>query len=138
MSLAFTVVDLAVVLIVVMSAIFAVWRGFISETLSIVAWAAAAFSCLYFGPFVAPMMGHMLSPAWLAFIAAYGAVFGGVVLPISFASFRFSETVRQSAVGPLDRSLGAVFGVARGLFIVGGLYLVVTLFVPTHAQPKAL
>ncbi len=44
MSLAFTFVDLITVIVIVVSAIYAIYRGFIAETLSIVAWAAAAFA----------------------------------------------------------------------------------------------
>jgi membrane protein required for colicin V production len=138
MSLAFTFVDLLVVAIVIVSTIFAIWRGFISETLSIVGWAAAAFASLYFGPWVAVLMARMISPLWLADLAGYAAVFVVVLIPISFASFRFSESVKKSAAGPLDRSLGAAFGVVRGLAIVGGLYILFSLVVPLKDHPKSV
>lgn len=138
MSLAFTFVDLLVVAIVVVSTIFAVWRGFISETLSIVAWAAAAFASLYFGGWVASLLARMITPLWLAYLTGYAAVFVVVLIPISFASFRFSESVKHSAVGPLDRSLGAAFGIVRGLAIVGGLYILFSLVVPLKDHPKAV
>jgi membrane protein required for colicin V production len=138
MSLAFTFVDLLVVAIVVVSTIFAVWRGFISETLSIVGWAAAAFASLYFGGWVAVLMERMISPLWLAYVAGYVAVFVVVLIPISFASFRFSQSVKSSSAGPLDRSLGAAFGVARGLAIVGGLYILFSLVVPLKDHPRTV
>ena len=50
-----------------------------------------------------------------------------VFIPLSFMSHRFSESVKNSPIGPLDRALGIAFGVVRGLVIVGaglsGLYL---------------
>lgn len=138
MSLAFTFVDVAVVAIVIISMIFAIWRGFISETLSIFAWAAAAFATLYFGPFIAPMVSHLISPAWLAWLVGYVGVFLFVLIPISYGSFKLSESVQRSSVGPLDRTLGGVFGVARGLVIVGGLYILFTLFVPVRDHPASL
>ena len=52
-------------LIVVVSAGYAAWRGFMSETLTIFAWAAAAFACLYFGPYLVPLTrGMVASPGW--------------------------------------------------------------------------
>jgi len=138
MSLAFTFVDLLVVAIVLVSTGFAVWRGFISETLSIVGWAAAALASLYFGGWVATLMARMISPPWLADLAGYAAVFVVVLIPISFASFRFSQTVKSSSAGPLDRSLGAAFGVARGLAIVGGLYILFSLVVPLKDHPRTV
>jgi membrane protein required for colicin V production len=138
MSLAFTFIDVVVVAIVIVSMIFAIWRGFISETLSIFAWAAAAFATLYFGPFVAPVVSHLFSPHWLAWLVGYAGVFLFVLIPISYGSFRLSESVQRSSVGPLDRTLGAIFGIVRGLVIVGGLYILFTLFVPVREHPTPL
>jgi membrane protein required for colicin V production len=138
MSLAFTFVDLLTVIVVIVSAIYAIYRGFVSETLSIFAWAAAAFASLYFGPWVAPLMRGMVETYWLADVLGYALVFIAVVIPVSFASHRFSQGVKNSPVGPLDQALGVVFGIVRGLAIVGLSYLVFTWFVPTHDQPDTV
>ncbi len=132
----FSYVDLVVVLIVLISAVYAVWRGFVSETLSIFAWAAAAFAALYGGPLVAPSARGLISPEWLGTVAAYGLVFLVVLIPLSFISYRFAESVHHSPVGALDRSLGAIFGVVRGLAIVGIAYIVFSAFVPVPKQPE--
>jgi membrane protein required for colicin V production len=55
-----------------------------------------------------------------------------LLIPLSFVSFRISESVQGSPIGPLNRSLGFVFGIGRGLVIVGAAYLVFSLL----AQPK--
>lgn len=138
MSLAFSFVDLLVVLVILGSAAYATWKGFVSETLSIVAWAAAAFASLYFGSWVGGLMHGLISAPWLAALAGYAAVFIVVFIPLSFASHRVSEGVKHSAVGPLDRVLGATFGVLRGLAILGIAYLVFTAFVPIRSQPAWL
>ncbi|MEJ0044547.1 MAG: CvpA family protein [Rhizomicrobium sp.] len=138
MSLAFSFVDLLVVLVVLGSAAYAAWRGFVSETLGIVAWAAAAFASLYLGPWVARLALSLIATAWIATIAGYAIVFVAIFIPIQFASHRFSEGVRRSPVGPLDRVLGATFGIVRGLAILGIAYLVFTAFVPIHSQPRWL
>jgi membrane protein required for colicin V production len=135
MSPAFTFVDLATVVLLVVSAIYAVYRGFVAETLSIVAWAAAAFAALYFGPWVVPLLRGMIGNALIGLIAGYALVFVAVLIPLSFASARFSEGIKNSPIGPLDRSLGFAFGVVRGLAIAGIAYLIFTAFVPTHDQP---
>src|SRR5437868_4643396 len=138
MNHAFTYVDLAAVAIVSVSTILAIWRGFIWETLSIFAWAAAAFASLYFGSPVSHYLSPMVSPWWLAYIAGYGLVFLMVLIPISFASYRLSEGVKDSPIGALDRLLGGAFGAARGFAVVGGLYLLFCVFVPGPDQPKPL
>ena len=50
-------------------------------------------------------------------------------------SHRFSQSVKNSPIGPLDRALGIAFGVVRGLVIVGLAYLAFTYFVPIRNQP---
>jgi membrane protein required for colicin V production len=138
MNLSVTFVDMLVVLVLLVSAGYAAWRGFLSETLSIFAWAAAAFSTLYFGPWLVPLMRGMISSPWVASLAAYAGIFLLVFIPISFISYRFSETVKNSPIGPLDRALGIAFGVVRGLVVVGLAYLAFTYFVPIRQQPTSL
>ncbi|MDE2184578.1 MAG: CvpA family protein [Alphaproteobacteria bacterium] len=135
MSLAFQFLDIAVVAVILVSAVYATYRGFVSESLSILGWLAAAFATLYFGPWAAYWMRGMVSPAWLGMLAGYGVVFLAVVIPATFASHRISENVKKSSVGALDGTMGAAFGVVRGFAIVGIAYLIFTAFVPIGSQP---
>src|ERR1700676_3323476 len=136
MNLTFNFIDFLLVAVIVISAGYAAFRGFLSETLTIFAWAAAAFATLYFGPWLIPMARSMISLQWLAPVAAYAGVFLVVFLPLSFMIHRFSQTVKNSSIGPLDRGLGIAFGVVRGLVIVGLAYLAFTYFTPVRQQPQ--
>ena len=137
-DLHFSFVDLVVAAIVLVSAAFAIYRGFVRETLSIFAWAAAAFGTLYFGPAAAALLKDRLSPALLGAAIGYVGVFLVVLIPLSFISFRFAEGVHRSPVGAVDRSLGFAFGIVRGLAILGLAYILFTSVVATHEQPKWL
>jgi len=138
MVLPITFVDVLVLLAVVVSCAYAAWRGFMSEVLGIFAWAAAAFATLYFGPWLIPLMRGVIATPWLASLAAYAGIFLVVVIPLSFIGHRFSETVKHSPIGPLDRGLGIAFGVVRGLVIVAVAYIAFTHFVPIKEHPAAL
>ena len=138
MSLSVTFLDCLIVLVIIVSAGYAAWRGFMWETLTIFEWVAAAFACLYFGHYLIPMMGSLVSLPWLAAVLAYAAVFLTVFIPLAFMSHRFSESVRNSPIGHLDRAAGVAFGVVRGLVIVGLAYLAFTYFVPIRQQPRWL
>src|SRR6218665_2652742 len=138
MNLSVTFLDCLIVLIIVVSAGYAAWRGFLWETLTIFAWVAAAFACLYFGPYIVPMMRSLVAEAWLASLLAYAGVFLAVFIPLAFMSHRFSESVKHSPIGPLDRAAGVAFGVVRGLVLVGLAYLAFTYFVPIRSQPRWL
>ncbi len=134
-DLSFSAVDVLVVLTLIVSTALAVWRGFVRETLSIFAWAAAAFATLYFGPAVATLLRARFSEPYLGSLIAYGGMFLLVLIPLSFVSYRFSESVKHSPVGTIDRSLGAAFGVVRGLAVIGLSYLLFSMIVPIPRQP---
>ncbi|MBI3676736.1 MAG: CvpA family protein [Proteobacteria bacterium] len=136
-ELGITFVDLLVVGIVLVSTAYAIYRGFVRETLSILAWAAAAFATLYFGPSAATLLHGVVSP-WLAILLGYIGIFLIVLIPLSFLSYRFAENVHHSPVGALDRALGLAFGLVRGLAIIGIVYLVFTLIVPIKQQPTSV
>lgn len=135
MSLHFTFIDLLVVLVVLGSMGYAIWKGFIAETLSIVAWAAGAFAALYLGQWVGTMLHPLIGTYWISMIVGYAAVFLVIFIPLSFAAYRIADNVRRSPVGPIDRILGATFGIVRGLAIIGIAYLMFTAFVKIDDQP---
>lgn len=129
-------IDLLVAGVIVVSTILAVARGFVRETLSILAWAAAAFATLYFGPTAAAFLRLHISMPLAGPLIAYVGTFLVVLIPLSFVSYRLSLRVRESPVGALDRSLGVPFGILRGLALVGIAYLAFSLAIPVGAQPS--
>ncbi len=134
--IAFQFLDVAVVLVVLVSAIYATYKGLVSESLAIFGWIAAAYATLYFGPWCAYWMSGMISPDWLGEIVGYAVVFLVVLLPLAFASARIADNVKKSQVGTLDSVLGTGFGILRGVAIVGIAYLVFTAWVPPADQPS--
>src|SRR5271165_930155 len=117
MILGLSFVDVLVVLTILVSAGYAAYRGFVNETLSIFAWAAAAFATLRFAPAFVPFLRERMSPL-AGTLIAYAGVFLVVLIPLSFVSFRFSESVRNSPINPIDRVLGFGFGIVRGLVVI--------------------
>jgi len=138
MSLSVNFIDCLIVLIVVVSAGYAAWRGFIWETLTIFSWVTASVCCLYFGPYIIPLTRSLVGEGWLANLLGYASVFMAIFIPFAFISHRFSETVKNSPIGPLDRAAGVAFGVVRGLMIVGLAYMAFTYFVPIRNHPSWL
>jgi membrane protein required for colicin V production len=132
MEIPLTAVDFAVLGILLVSGLLATYRGFLNETLSIVAYAVAAVGAVVFAPLLEPLAQSIVGPDWLADVLSLVAVFLILLIPLSFVSFRISESVQGSPIGPLNRSLGFVFGVGRGLLLVGAAYLVFSML----ASPK--
>ena len=115
MQIPLTIVDCVVLGILLISGVIAWHRGFLKETLSVSAWLIAALAAVFVWPITKPFARALVNPNFVADILALIGVFFILLIPISFVSFRLSELVRGSRAGPLDKSLGFVFGLARGL-----------------------
>src|SRR5690242_9285400 len=127
-------IDIVVIAIVLISAIIALWRGLVRETFSIFEWVASAYVALRLAPVFQPMVAGLIGPPWLAWIAVFLGVFLIVLVPLSIMSHRFAEIVKRSEIGAIDRALGFVFGIGRGLVIVGLAYIAYASFVPLESQ----
>lgn len=134
-ALGLTILDPVVVAVIFVSAMYATYKGFVDETLSIFAWAAAAFATLFFGPKLAPVMHGLFANPYVGALVGYAAIFLVVLIPLSFMSHRFAQTVQSSQVGTLDRSLGFAFGVIRGLAIIGLAFIAFSFVIPVERQP---
>ncbi len=133
-----TLVDLAIAGVILVSALYALWRGLLRETLSIFSWAVAAYLTLRLFPGFRPMLREYIAPDWLADIAVIILVFMIILIPLSYVSYRLTETVRNTEIGPVDRALGLIFGIGRGLVVVGLAYIVFSILVPLQSQPAWL
>lgn len=134
---AFTLVDAAVAVIILVSAILAYSRGFVREALAIVGWIAAAVLAFILAPAAEPLIreipyvGDFLGDSCeLTIIAAFAAVFAIVLVLASLFTPLFSSLVRRSALGAIDQGLGFFFGVLRGVLLVAVALLVFDRAVP--------
>ncbi|MBV8491842.1 MAG: CvpA family protein [Alphaproteobacteria bacterium] len=127
--------DIAVIVIIVLSAIFAFARGFVREALSIAAWVGAAAITVYaFNPVllaVAPIVNNAL----LAQLIAGFGVFVVSLIVLTIITGFLARMVRSSALSPIDRTLGFIFGLARGVLIVCLAYLALDFFPPADRPP---
>jgi membrane protein required for colicin V production len=137
-QLSITAVDALVIGIVLISAGFAMLRGLIHETFAILEWIAGGYVALRFTPLFQPLLNGAIKPPWLEWLLVFIGTFLVVFIPLSIMSHRLSQMVKQSDIGPVDRVLGFVFGVARGLVIVGLAYIAFTALVPAKDHPASL
>jgi membrane protein required for colicin V production len=137
-ELSITAIDVLVAVIVLVSAGFAVFRGLIRETFAIIEWVAAGYVALRFTPVFRPLLLGYISPPWLEWITVFIGTFLLVFIPLSILSHRLAEIVKKSEIGPIDRSLGFVFGIGRGLVIVGFAYIAFAALVPLRDHPQTL
>ncbi|MFZ5751496.1 MAG: CvpA family protein [Pseudomonadota bacterium] len=127
----FTIVDGAVAVVIVLSAILAYSRGLVREVFAILGWVAAAVVAFLFAPQAAPLVkqvpvlsDYLGDNCELSMIAAFFAVFAVTLIVVSIFTPLFSSAVQRSALGGLDQGLGFLFGVARGVLLVAIAFLV--------------
>lgn len=113
-----TVFDYAVVAIVAASVLLGVWRGLVSEVLALVAWVAALLAGRELAPGMAPVFSDWLKEPALQYAAAFAVIVVAVLVAVALTRLALSRLLRAIGLGPLDRFLGAVFGVARGVLVV--------------------
>jgi len=124
--------DIGVIAIVVLSAVFAFARGFVREALSIVAWVGAAAITVYgFLPVLAMVDPIVKNPLLSQLIAGFGLFVVSLVVLTIITSF-LARLVRTSALSPIDRTLGFVFGLVRGALIVCVAYLLLDFVQPSE------
>ena len=133
-----TLLDLILLVVMLISALLAMVRGFMREVLSIASWAAAAILTLYAYPKLKPIVLQYFSNEIVASAICIGGVFLGTLLIVSIVTIKISDTILDSRVGALDRTLGFLFGLARGLIIVVVAFLFFSWLVPGNKQPEGV
>jgi len=118
--------DIILIVIMLISAFLAMVRGFTREVLSIFSWAMAAVAALYLTPrYYEVLLPYIDNPS-IAQIAFAAGVFIITLIIVSLITFRISDKVLDSRVGALDRTLGFVFGLARGFLLVAIVFILFT------------
>ena len=115
--------DYAVLGIIGFSVLLSVMRGFVREILALVSWVVAfVVAKLYTVEFSALLPASIPSEE-LRFLAAFLILFLSSLLVCSLLAIAVSQIFKKIGLSWLDRALGVVFGLARGLMIVGTLVL---------------
>ncbi|WP_371345623.1 CvpA family protein [Ancylobacter sp. IITR112] len=113
-----TLLDIILIAVMVVSGLLAMVRGFVREVFAIVSWVAAALVTLYAYPHALPFAKQYISNETFAMAATVGSLFIVTLLIVSIITVRISDLVLDSRIGALDRTLGFLFGLARGFLIM--------------------
>ena len=135
--MSFTIADGVILAVLLISGLLAWSRGFTREALAILGWILAAIAALNVALLIEPLLqeipgvGPMLaSSCTLSKLAAFSVSFAIALILLSIFTPLFSSAVQDSVLGPVDKGLGFVFGVARGLVLAAVVYLIYDQVVP--------
>lgn len=120
-----TTLDYIYVGVLVASTIWATIRGGIFETVATLSWVIAAFAAR----FISPLLDKLLQ-GWFdlsastvgTLVASYFIVFFVILMLVGFFNQRLREKIQNSIMNVTDRTLGIIFGIIRGIVIMGIVY----------------
>lgn len=145
------IIDVVVLVILLISAGIAFMRGFIREVLTITGVLGGLFAAYFGAPMLKPHMRGwfgveegveperlfgILPYNIVADALSYGLIFIVVVVVLSLISHTLAEWARRTGLGAIDRSFGFLFGIIRGILLLGLLYLPVHMFVQQEDKDK--
>ena len=110
--------DFAVIGIIVLSTLISLIRGFIKEAISLATWVLAIWVSLKYTPFVASYLIELVEVPSLRLIIAGLVLFISTLIVGALVNFIIGQLVEKTGFSGTDRTLGAVFGVLRGVLVV--------------------
>jgi membrane protein required for colicin V production len=126
--------DIIVIAVVALSALFAFARGFVKESLSIVAWVGAGLITLRGLPHLSPVAEKYITTPLLAQIAAGVTLFVVSLIVLSLVTSAIARRVKQSALSAVDRALGLLFGAFRGIVLACLGFLALSWAIPKETD----
>jgi membrane protein required for colicin V production len=129
--------DLIVFALLAVSAAVGFARGAVREIFALAALIGAAGLAIFGLPAFGPIFRHAIHPAWLGTVAALVIIFVVAFVALRLIGAGVARAVQSTQmVGFLDRSLGLLIGLGRGLIVLGALYLMFIAATPEDLRPR--
>lgn len=111
--------DFCIIGIILLSTAMSFARGFVKESISLLTWITAIWVGLKFSPMLAELMKNAVETPSVRLIASFLALFIAVLVIGGLLNFIISHIVHKTGLSGTNRLIGMVFGLARGILIVG-------------------
>ena len=118
-------VDYIILAILIISAVMGLVRGLLREAIAVITWFLAIVLAWVFAPSIESLLGGILVGSPLRIWAARTIIFVGVLLLGGAISTVLGHYVRVSMFAGMDKFLGFVFGIIRGIVIVGAFTIAI-------------
>ena len=130
--------DIAILVIVGISALIALGRGLVKEVLSIVGWVLAGAAVIYLLPVLNPFTLKYIESGWMAGIATAAFILIVIMIVWIYATAGVVGKIRTSKLSGLDRLLGLFFGIVRAFLLIVLMYILISWMMPVKSQPDLL
>jgi membrane protein required for colicin V production len=130
-----SLLDLSLLAIIGVSALFGVMRGFVGVLASLAAWLLAGWAAFHFGAETARWMSSDGPPTATELLGGYALSFVAVMLFVGIVGWVVRQFIKTVGLSGLDRALGLVLGLVRGA-VVACVLLVLVGFTPLPREPE--
>ncbi len=127
---ALTGLDWFIIVVLSVSMLISLWRGFVREALSLAGWFAAFVVAHALGDEMAALLGNWIANSTGSYIAAYALLFVATLILAAVLKSLAAQLLKATGLSIVDRLLGTVFGFARGVIILLVMLYVVRALVP--------
>ena len=129
--------DVLVFGLLAISAAVGFMRGAVREVFALLALVVAAALAIFGLPAFGPIFRNLVQPGWLGTACALVVVFGVAFIALRLIGAGIARQVQSTQMlGFLDRSLGLLIGLGRGLIVLGALFLMFNAATPEDLRPK--
>ena len=116
-------IDASILIITLLSCIFGLWRGLVREIFSLITWIFALLVARRYSEVLANLLFNSFDNLTMRYVLAFALIFIIVMMLGTFLNFLLSKLLVFTGLKFVDRLMGGVFGIARGVIIsVIGLF----------------
>ena len=112
-----TGIDVAIVILILLSSVIGLVRGLVREVLSLFVWAAALVLAILLAPQGAELLNPLIETPSMRYVTAFAGVFIGTLIVGGIAESLMARLLAGPGMTGTDRLLGFVFGGARGVLV---------------------
>lgn len=123
-------IDGVLLAVVIISVLVGMSRGFAREVMAVVSWVVSLFVAYVFGPKMAMFLGQWIEHHWVQIGLAYLLLAVGTLIVMGLVSVLLSRLVKASGLGGVDKVMGMMFGIARGILIAFFMVVVARALLP--------
>ncbi len=129
-------VDFAILALIVISGLLALFRGFVREVLAVAGWIGATVATIAVFPYAQPYARRYIETALTADAATGLVIFVVALILLTWLSHVIARRVRESSFSAIDRWVGLLFGLARGAVMVAIAWVVLVQLAPPEDHPE--
>ncbi len=120
-----TSLDYLYIIVLLASTVWATIRGGVYETIATLSWVAAAIVARFASPWLDGLFQSWFKlpdSTVVTLVASYFVVFFVILLIVGFVNQKLRDRIQESMMNVTDHTLGVIFGIIRGVIIMGIVY----------------